>query len=226
MLTGEFDAVASQVKQNEREIRRLRVRLDSFSAGSTLRATSFGGGVIPAANRPVEWYFNTNLLGLGDELELHEGLGVWISASFASGRAHYLIGAYCAPPCGGPGGGGMSGVDFLLDSNWLCAGQALNLLEGPGVWISGTCVLGVASYILGAYCEPPCGGGGGASGTVYWEANGAWFCDSLVADLQEESGVWISGECTPGGVARYHIGATGGVGGGDDILALAYAVAF
>ncbi len=82
-----------KVTQNEREIRRLRLQMDEIASGGVVRGTSIGG-VIPAENRPVEWWFNANLLGLGDELELLEGSGVWISGTFAGGRAYYEIGAY------------------------------------------------------------------------------------------------------------------------------------
>lgn len=461
---SDWDKIAGQVKQNEREIRRLRVDFDKIATPSGgVRATSIVG-TIPGPSRPVEWYFNANLLGLGDELELCERLGVWISASFAGGRAYYAIGAYCSPPCGGGGGGAsgtvawygngawfcdgveadfqdgagvwisgacvagravytigvlpfqyvdlieiappglpaannlrlyvedfkgfsffsfvddtgmrrkivrdsvfvgraaeiltagqavyasgstgnvpwlskakadalatmpaigivlesvaanafarvmqvglienintnafaegnvlfvdattagaltataplypnirqevgtvlvksvgagamqvvarsmmnegildhggllglghndhpqyISGVDFFKNGGPLCWGDGLDLVEGVGVWISGGCVLGVASYEIGAYCAPPCGGGGGVSGTVSWYLGDMWFCDAVEAELEPGSGIWISGTCEGGDHAKFQIGAYASAGAGDDILALGYAVAF
>lgn len=148
----EFDRLRKTTTQNDREIRRLRVQMDQIAAGGSVRATSIDG-VIPATNRPVAWWFNANLLGLGDELELLEGAGVWISGSFVDGRAYYHIGAYCVPPCGG-GDGGLSGIDFLVNDDWFCFGCALNLLEAVGIWISGTCVGDLASYQIGTYNVP------------------------------------------------------------------------
>lgn len=140
---NEFGRDQRQAKQDEREIRRLRLQMDKISSGGRVRPTAVVGP-IPASARPVEWYFNANLLGLGDELELLEGPGVWISGSFVGGRAYYHIGAY------GGGDAGISGVDFLLDSTWFCFGQALDLVAAAGVWISGSCADGVARYEIGA----------------------------------------------------------------------------
>jgi len=192
MRLAEWDRTNAALKQAEREIRRLRVRMDAIAAGSSLRATAITG-VIPAANRPVEWWFNANLLGLGDELELHIGGGVWISGSFAAGRAHYVIGSYCAPPCGG--GGGASGtVGWYANGGWFCNALEADLQEEAGVWISGSCGGGRPVYHVGAY---PVGAGGGLSG-VSIGLEGADFCFAGGLDFHQGAGVWISGSCAAG----------------------------
>lgn len=200
------------------EIRALKKRMESFSSGDTIRADAISG-IIPAANAPVYWWYNGNLLGAGTKADLIEGTGVWISGTFVLGRAYYTIGAYATG-----GVGGMSGVDFELNGVAFCFGARVDFEEEWGVWISGSCVGGVATYKVGAYSQ---GGGGGVSGTVAFHENGDPFCDALAVDFVEGAGVWISGTCVDGGSkAHIEVGAYGGAGGGDDTLALAYAVAF
>lgn len=199
------------------EIRALKRRVEAFSSGDTVRADAISG-VIPAANAPTTWFWNGNLLGNGSKADFIEAAGVWISGTFVAGRAYYSIGAYAAG-----GGGGMSGTYFDANGVPLCFGDQIDLQQEWGVWISGSCAGGHATYRVGAYYQ---GGGGGASGTVAFYDDNNLFCEALAVDLEEAAGIWISGTCVDGGSkARYKIGAAGAAGGGDDILALAYAVA-
>jgi hypothetical protein len=101
------------------------------------------------------------------------------------------------------GGAGVSGTaNLYLNGVLFCSSNDLNLIEGPGVWISGTCAA-IGSWEIGAYPAAP--SGGGLSG-VDFAANGAVLCFGAGLDLQEEAGVWISGACA-GGEATIHVGA-------------------
>lgn len=218
MVMGQSGAVWDTLRDYEIELRALKRRVEAFSAGDSIRADAISG-IIPAANAPVYWWYNGNLLGAGTKADFLEGAGVWISGTFVAGRAYYLIGAYAMPAPTST-----SGVDFAANGAPLCFGAATDLQEEWGVWISGSCSAGEATYHIGAYYQ---GGGGGASGTVAFFENEELFCECLQLDLVDGYGVWISGACVESGSkARYEIGTYPGAGGGDDALALAYAVAF
>lgn len=183
-------------KRADREIRRLRLRMEQIAQGSRLRATEVIG-VLPPENRPVEWWYG-GLLGLGVELELHEGDGVWITGTFAAGRAHYYIGAYAV-------GGGVSGtVAWYANQGLLGNGLEVDLREASDVWISGTWVGNRAVYYIGTYGTV---GGGGLSGTSFNLNDGfLGFGDGL--DNHEGRGVWISGSFASG-EATYTFGVDG-----------------
>jgi hypothetical protein len=273
MVMGQAGDVWETLRDYGVEIRALKKRMEAVTSGDTIRADTISG-VIPAANIPVYWWYNGNLLGAGVKADLIAGAGVWISGTFVAGRAYYYIGAYATggggasgtvawyesggllgealevdfepgnciwisgslvagrptyeigfyPSCAGGPGGGISGVDFAVNGDPLCFGAGIDLQEEWGVWISGSCAGGEATYKIGAYSQ---GGGGGASGTVAFYVDDVLFCSALEAELAAGTGIWISGTCESGGShARFEIGAYPSAAGGDDILALTYAVAF
>jgi hypothetical protein len=222
-------------------------------------------GAYPATPAPssisgVDFDVNGADLGYGAGLDIEQDSGVWISGTMAGGRAQYKVGAY--PPTAPPTS--ISGVDFDLNSGSLCWGHVLELDEGSGAWISGTCVAGKAIYKVGTYpaASPATsisgvdvlvkdsevgfakaldfreGSGVWISGTfsapqavvtlgaypaaapptsisgVDFQLNAGNLCWGHVLDLDEGSGVWISGSCV-GGAGKYKIGAypaTGGTG--------------
>jgi hypothetical protein len=218
MVASYSGDVHDELREHGVEIRALKRRIESFSSGNNIRADAISG-VIPATNSPVNWWYNGNLLGAGLKADLIEGSGVWISGTFVAGRAYYRIGAYAMPAPTST-----SGVSFEANGSPLCFGAAIDLQQEWGIWISGSCVGGVATYDIGAYYQ---GGGGGASGTVHFYENAGLFCSALQVDLVDGYGVWISGTCVEAGSkAHYEIGVYPSAGGGDDMLALAYAVAF
>ena len=266
-MNNESGAVWDLLRDYGIEIRALKRRVEAVTAGDSVRADAITG-VIPAANAPVYWWYNGNLLGAGTKVDLRQHSRVWISGSFIADRAYYDIGTYPDLPSisgvdwnandslvgwgrsvdfhagtlmwisgafvggeavitigsYGGSGGGMSGVDFAANGDPLCFGGAIDLQEEWGIWVSGTCVAGEATFKIGAYYQ---GGGGGASGTVAFYENDGLFCECLELDMEEGYGVWISGTCEDGGAkARYKVGVYPSAGAGDDILALTYAVAF
>lgn len=263
MSNVEPDRVHETLEDHARQIRALRKRVDSFATGDQINATSITG-IIPAANAPVYWWYNGNLLGAGSKADLIAGTGVWISGSFVTGRAYYTIGAYSMgggasgtvnwydegvlvgaalevdfeggnciwisgslvtgrptyeigvyPGCAGGPGGGLSGVDFAANGDPMCFGAGLDLQEDIGIWISGACASGEASYKIGAYAEAAPTSISG----VDWSANDAWLGFGNAVDFDEGVGVWISGSFVAGEMI-YEIGAyaqasSGGLSGID-----------
>lgn len=211
----EPQAVHDVLRDHGVQLRALHKRMEAITAGDQVRADAIIG-VIPAANAATSWFVNGNLLGNGTKADFLARAGVWISGTFVAGRAYYEIGAYSYPF--------ISGVNWQVNDNWVGWGHLVDYRAGTYVWISGTMVGGRAIIEIGGYYQ---GGGGGASGTVGFYENGGLFCDALQLDLVEGYGVWISGTCVEaGGKAHYEIGTYPGSSGGDDTLALAYAVAF
>ncbi|MCJ7527436.1 MAG: hypothetical protein MUO37_04895 [Methyloceanibacter sp.] len=231
------------------EIRALKRRVEAFSAGDAIRADAISG-IIPAANVPVYWWYNGNLLGAGRKVDLIAGAGVWISGTFVVDRAYYTIGAYSMgggasgtvnwydegeligaalevdfeagnciwisgslvagrptyeigvyPGCAGGPGGGMSGVDFAVNGDPMCFGAGLDLQEDIGIWISGSCAGAEATYKIGAYAEAAPTSISG----VDWSAKDAWLGFGNAVDFEEGAGVWISGSFVAG-EAVYEVG--------------------
>jgi len=153
-MIDQIGVIHERLQDHDITLRDLKRRVEAVMVGDSVRADAIDG-IIPAANAPVNWFYNGNLLGAGTRADWIAGAGVWISGTFVAGRAYYLIGAYAT------GGGGTSGtVAWYVEHDHFCDALEAELAAGAGIWISGTCEAGGthAKFEIGAYASP--GGAG------------------------------------------------------------------
>jgi hypothetical protein len=186
----------------------LRARTGVWISGSFVAGEAIydvGAYPAPAAATSisgVDWAANDLHTGFGHAADIRARAGIWISGTFVGGEARYDVGAYPAPAAPTS----ISGVSFEYDGVLLGWGNVVDVEEDVGVWISGTFVGGRATYRIGRRDQAiPTSISG-----VDFERNDAALGWGHILDLEEGTGVWVSGSVA-GGRATYKVGAYGGV---------------